>query len=444
MLKYIPKTETDKLLNQPELLAEALRINSLYMVSKAGKGHLGTSLSSMEAIVAIRHLMEGNDIFISSKGHDAVAQYAVLIAHGLLDEEQIHNFRVEGGLPGHPTVDIPGVRANTGSLGMGLSKALGFAINSDRTVFVLLGDGEMMEGQNWEAILAINESRTKNIIAIVDVNNFSQDGLAALGYQGIRSMFRAAGWQAIDVHNGNDYFELEQGLKLALKTPDSGPWVVMLRTQKGSGIAEFAGTAGSHFGTVKNYNRAFEDLYDKLPLDTEYVETDYEPIPPNYPPHPTLERFGQAVTELMAADEDVIFVGVDTMEDLQVGGLAALFPYRVFDFGIAEQNAISFAAAQALLGKKPIVATYACFLRRGFEQIYNQVTEDTNVTYVGTMAGPLHPSGPGISHESLDDDKYMGNLMPYHQIEPDSPNFVKTQLELALKTEGPVYVRLMQ
>ncbi|KKM80474.1 hypothetical protein LCGC14_1339580, partial [marine sediment metagenome] len=69
MLKYIPKTETDKLLDQPELLAEALRINALFMVEKAGKGHLGTSLSSMEAIVAIRHLMEGNDIFISSKGH---------------------------------------------------------------------------------------------------------------------------------------------------------------------------------------------------------------------------------------------------------------------------------------------------------------------------------------------------------------------------------------
>ena len=444
MLKYIPKTETDKLLDQPGLLAEALRINALFMVEKAGKGHLGTSLSSMEAIVAIRHLMEGNDIFMSSKGHDAVAQYTVLIAHGLLDEEQIHNFRVEGGLPGHPIVKIPGIRANTGSLGMGLSKALGFAVNQDRTVFVLLGDGEMMEGQNWEAALAIGKSGTKNIVALVDYNGFSQDGLTDLSYQDIRSMFRAAGWQAIDVPNGNNYDDVEQGLKLALSTPEYGPWVIMLRTKKGSGIAEFEDTAGSHFGSVKNYNRAFEDLYDELPLDTEYVETDYEPIPPDYPSHPSLEAFGFAVAEIMTNDDDVVLVTIDTAADLHLGGLDVLFPGRVFDFGIAEQNAISFASAQALLGKRPIVATYACFLRRGFEQIYNQVTEGTNVTYVGTMAGPLRPSGPGISHESLDDDKYMSNLMPYHRIEPDSPNYVKTQLELALKTEGPVYVRLMQ
>jgi transketolase len=444
LLKYIPKEETDKLLDTPEELAEALRINALYMVQKIGKGHLGTSLSSMEAIVATRHLMGPEDIFISSKGHDAVAQYAALVAYGFLDEEAIHTFRAEGGLPGHPTVDIPGVRANTGSLGMGLSKALGFGINSDRTVFVLLGDGEMMEGQNWEAALAISKSGTKNIIAMVDYNGYSQDGLTDLSYQDIRGMFRAAGWQAVDVPNGNNMDDVIHGLDVALDVPNAGPWVVMMRTKKGSGIEEIEDKGISHFGSVKDYDRAFEDLLDKLPLGTEFETTEYEPIPPDYPPHPSMAAFGLAVAELMAGDEEIIFVGADTMMDLQVDDLAKLYPGRVFDFGIAEQNAISFASAQALLGKKPIVATYACFIRRGFEQIYNQVTEDTNVTYVGTMAGELHPSGPGISHQSLDDFQYMNALMPAVTLFPNGAQAIKGQLLEMIRGTGPSYLRLTQ
>jgi transketolase len=398
----------------------------------------------MEAIVAVRNLMGPEDIFISSKGHDAVAQYAALVAYGLLDEEAIHTFRAEGGLPGHPTVDVPGISANTGSLGMGLSKALGFAINADRTVFVLLGDGEMMEGQNWEAALAINKAGIKNIVAIVDYNGFSQDGLTDLSYQDIRQMFRAAGWQAIDVRNGNYYTDVKQGLRIATGTPEAGPWVLLLKTKKGAGIEEIENKGISHFGSVKDYNRAFEGLLDELPLDTEFVETEYESIPPDYPPHPSMAAFGLAVAELMAGDEDIIFVGTDTMQDLQVDGLAKLFPDRVFDFGIAEQNAISFASAQALLGKKPIVATYACFLRRGFEQIYNQVTEDTNVTYVGTMAGELHPSGPGISHQSLDDFQYMNALMPAVTLFPNGAQAIKGQLLEMIRGTGPSYLRLTQ
>src|SRR3990167_7185175 len=121
-LEYIPKSEFDRFYDRPDLMCWMARVNALYMVAKAGKGHLGTSLSSMEAILAARRQMGENDVFIGSKAHDAVAQYAVLQALGTLDiERTIHSFRSAGGLPGHPELGIPGIFANCGSLGQGIS-----------------------------------------------------------------------------------------------------------------------------------------------------------------------------------------------------------------------------------------------------------------------------------------------------------------------------------
>ena len=214
-------------------MVDKIRNRIIDIVNKVGKGHLGTSLSSLEAIYKIRAEMGPSDIFISSKGHDAIAQYAVLAEFGILDDKDLDTFRKPGGLPGHPTVDVPGIVANTGSLGMGLSKALGFALGEDRHVYVLLGDGEMMEGQNYEAMIAIAKSGATNITAVVDCNGFSQDGPAALTADDIRKMFVAAGWR-------NERFKI-------------------LETVKGKG-ASFEGTWQSHAGPPR------EDYSVKHPL----------------------------------------------------------------------------------------------------------------------------------------------------------------------------------
>src|SRR3990167_2992772 len=166
-LEYIPKSEFDRFYDRPDLMCWMARINALYMVAKAGRGHLGTSLSSMEAILAARRQMGENDVFIGSKGHDAAAQYAVLVGLGILPEERIHEFRSGTGktLFGHPEIGTPGIYANGGSLGMGLSKAIGFARSGKGVVYCLLGDGEMMEGQNWEAAIFAKKKQVENIIA---------------------------------------------------------------------------------------------------------------------------------------------------------------------------------------------------------------------------------------------------------------------------------------
>ena len=232
-LEYISREEMKDL--PPDQLAWACRINALYMAAKAGRGHLGTSLSSMEAILAIRQLMGENDVFIGSKGHDATGQYAVSIALGILDEKYLHEFRTAN-LPGHPVVGIPGISANLGSLGMGLSKSIGFARSGKGIVYCLLGDGEMMEGQNWEAALFAKKKQVENIIAIVDCNGLSQDATAFLSIEDIFKMFRGTSWTALIVKNGNSYQQIEKALMWARTNIEKGPIAILLQTTKSKSI----------------------------------------------------------------------------------------------------------------------------------------------------------------------------------------------------------------
>ncbi len=177
-LVYVPAAELERIralqvgaVERAAIFAAACRVNALYMIDKAGSGHLGTTFSSMD-VVAWLHLEElrlpGDrggpedrhapvDRYFSSKGHDVPALYAVLIGLGRLPFESIDTLRRLDGLPGHPDVGTPGITANTGSLGMGISKAKGFVLANrlqGRTgeVYVLTGDGELQEGQFWESL----------------------------------------------------------------------------------------------------------------------------------------------------------------------------------------------------------------------------------------------------------------------------------------------------
>ena len=162
-LRYVPAAEFARVraakgtaVARAEAFATLARINTLYMIEGAWSGHIGTSFSSIEIMSwlflnEMRDLEKGPqacDIFFSSKGHDAPALYSVLIGLGLLPEEKVHQLRRLHGLPGHPHVETPYVQANTGSLGMGISKAKGMALanrlaGAPRRIFVLTGDGEL-------------------------------------------------------------------------------------------------------------------------------------------------------------------------------------------------------------------------------------------------------------------------------------------------------------
>ncbi len=196
-LYYVPKEELDKITDNNVML-DALRLNLIYMVMQAGSGHLGGSLSSLTIMVPLFFGGMGpEDVFITSKGHDAPALYAILQAKGIIPFDTIHTLRRPGGLPGHPTIDIPGVLFNTGSLGMGISKANGLAAADrltpmfypatgetkprQRKIHVLVGDGELQEGQNWEAAAKLDE----NVVIHVDKNNFGLSCIVVVKINGV-------------------------------------------------------------------------------------------------------------------------------------------------------------------------------------------------------------------------------------------------------------------
>src|ERR671912_1691932 len=171
-LSFIPASEFSRVrraqgsaVARTRAFAALARINTLYMIAGAWSGHIGTSFSSLEIMSwlflnELRDLDKGPaacDVFFSSKGHDAPALYNVLIGLGLLPADKLHQLRRLHGLPGHPHVETPFIQANTGSLGMGISKAKGMAIanrlaGTPRRIFVLTGDGELQEGQFWESL----------------------------------------------------------------------------------------------------------------------------------------------------------------------------------------------------------------------------------------------------------------------------------------------------
>ena len=156
--------------------------------------------------------------------------------------------------------------------------------------------------------------------------------------------------------------------------------------------------------------------------------------------HPLYSAFGKAVAAAMQSDDKVVLLTADTARDHCVYELQEKYPGRAIDCGISEQHAVSMASALALSGYKPIVVTYARFLTRAYEQIYNQTTEGTAVVYVGGLAGPLSAEGPGQSHEALEEGRAMAGLgIAAHEV---SRHEVLLYLQTALEMPISTYMRL--
>src|SRR5258705_108641 len=224
-LRYVPVEEFTRVVNakadaaaKAAAFAALARINTLYMIEGAWSGHIGTSFSSLEIMSwlflnELRDLDRGPDrcdIFFSSKGHDAPALYAALIGLGLLPAEKLHQLRRLGGLPGHPHVETPYIQANTGSLGMGISKAKGMALanrlaGTPRRIFVLTGDGELQEGQFWESLGSAANMNLGEIVAIVDHNKIQSDtwvrNVSDLGAPNTETRTRNPRREPRDTHN---------------------------------------------------------------------------------------------------------------------------------------------------------------------------------------------------------------------------------------------------
>ena len=235
-----------------------VRRDILRMVHKVNSGHPGGSLGCTEFFVALYYevmkLKEGfdmdganEDLFFLSNGHISPVFYSVLARKGYFPVEELQTFRlIDSRLQGHPTTHegLPGVRVASGSLGQGLSVAIGAALskklnNDDKTVFTLMGDGELQEGQNWEAIMYAAGKKVDNLIATVDLNGKQIDGSTddVLPMGNIAQKFEAFGWEVLLLEEGNDLKSIIETLKLAqTKTGKGQPVVIIMHTEMGNGV----------------------------------------------------------------------------------------------------------------------------------------------------------------------------------------------------------------
>lgn len=245
--------------------AARMRHDIVEMIAEAGSGHPGGSLSAADIVATLyfggvlRHdpsepAWAGRDRFVLSKGHAAPVLYAALAEAGYFGRDHLSTLRKLGSmLQGHPdSKKTPGVEVSTGSLGQGLSIAAGIAAglrttpDDDRCVFALLGDGELQEGQVWEAAMFAAHHGLENLVAIVDDNGLQIDGACSevmcLGE--IASKFTAFGWRAFEV-DGHDPAQLHEALTSA-RAHEGGPAVVVAHTVKGKGVSFMEGDAGWH------------------------------------------------------------------------------------------------------------------------------------------------------------------------------------------------------
>jgi len=477
-MRHVPYPELERVraldaepVERAAIFADACRINTLYMIARAGSGHVGTSFSAMD-VVSWLHLevLGAGDRYYSSKGHDAPGLYAILLGLGRLDFAKLDGLRRLGGLPGHPDVlTTPEVVTNTGSLGMGISKAKGFVL-ADRLagrsgrVFVLTGDGELQEGQFWESLASAANRRMHEITVIVDHNKIQSDTwVASVNDLGdLRRKVEAFGW-AVSRCDGNDMLELAAALSMLESEAGDRPRLLIADTQKGAGVSfmEPHGlpTEGDelyayHSGapSADEYARALDELEARVTarleelgvpaLRLEESEATAKAAPAD--PQKLIPAYGEALVRAGEARKDLMSLDADLVLDTGQIPFRRRFPERFVECGIAEQDMVSQAGAMALAGLLPVVHSFGCFLApRPNEQIFNNASEGTKVIYVGSLVG-LVPGGPGHSHQMVRDISALGGVPGMSLLEPSSEHEVGLCLDWAVnEATGPVYIRLV-
>jgi transketolase len=490
------------------LLADLCRLNALVAIKRAGSGHLGSSFSALDVVA---HLLydelnvaelgfddPNRDVFFSSKGHDVPGQYAALFGLGVIPRERLLRLRRLGGLDGHPDVGVPGIEANSGSLGMGISKGRGIAWAKRRAgrgglAVVMTGDGELQEGQNWEALQSAAQERLGGLWIVVDRNELQSDkpteDIVAL--RDLEGKLGAFGWQVASC-DGHDHSALRDAFASFRAGDPVQPKALIARTLKGKGVsfmehpaalAEGGGTYRWHAGAPpdEDFERALAEIaeriesrLDRLGLDPpafEPVEPESDLVTDRYKAASTLEAepesgaglgrealvtdrhkvtdeyvveaYGQALLELGVEHEHLVVLDADLASDCRIRAFELAYPDRFVECGIAEQDMVSTAAGLARHGFLPVVNSFASFLAsRANEQIYNQASEGSKVVYALHYAG-LIPAGPGKSHQSLRDVSLLAALPNMTIVQPSNAEETGALLRWAVEgAEENVAIRL--
>src|SRR5450755_502663 len=480
-------------INELKEQANLMRGYDLTALCAAASGHAGGTLSIMDITAALYLRVADHDPrnpnwpdrdrIVWSTGHKAPSLYLGLAFAGFCPKEDVALLRkLYSPYQGHPHwLKLPGVEVSTGSLGQGLSIAVGIALaarldKKDHHVFCIMGDGEQQEGQIWEAAMEAGHFKLDNLIGIVDRNRLQIDGWVkdVMNVEPLEEKYRSFGWEVvtIDGHDMKQVVEALENAKGKAKTASGKPTVIIADTVKGKGVSFMEDQAGWHGKTpnVEELNKGLKELglEGQVPVEQLFahakqyqaeVERKLDAKMPKFHRNywwnaadnmkvqmkPTRLGFGQS---LAANGEDprVVCFGLDISGSITISEFYAGKPERKarwISMGIAEQSATSAAAGLAKEGKLPVFGTYATFAAaRNLDQIRTSICYGNFNVLIAGAHGGVSVGPDGATHQALEDLFAMCGLPNMSVVVPcDAIETRKATDYLLLQHVGPKYIR---
>ncbi len=456
-----------------EKLAALIRYFSLVSTTAAGSGHPTSSLSAADLMTGL--LFSGifhfdpdqpdhpnNDRLIFSKGHASPLFYALWVAAGKVSESELLSLRKFGSpLEGHPTATFRYTEAATGSLGQGLSIGLGMALNGkylDRLpyrTYCLLGDSEMAEGSQWEALEIAAHYKLDNLIGIIDCNRLGQRGETLYGHDlmAYQERIAAFGWETILV-DGHDFDRILPAYQKALSAKDR-PVMIIARTIKGKGVSLVEDKNGWHGKalnageleqalkelavtdkTIRGEIARPEDLRPEKILPQKIAQPLYEPDKPVA----TRKAYGAALKRIYPRFPDMVVLDAEVSNSTYAEIFQEAYPERFFEMYVAEQNMVGTALGLSTRGRIPFVSTFAAFFTRAFDQIRMAQYSKADIKFCGSHAGvSIGEDGP--SQMGLEDIAQFRTISGSVVLYPSDAFSTERLVEAAAQHKGIVYIR---
>lgn len=458
--------------NNLEELSKLIRYFILISTTQAGSGHPSSSLSAVELMATLFFggffkfriddiSYPGNDRLIFSKGHASPLLYSLWAAADVIGEEEILTLRKFGSrLEGHPTPLFPYAEVSTGSLGQGLSIGLGEALNAkyiDKVpyhTYVLLGDSEMTEGSQWEAIQVAAHYKLDNLTGILDVNRLGQRGETIYGWdlEAYKKRISSFGWETIII-DGHNFKEISDAYRHALKIKGK-PAMIIAKTIKGKGVSILENKNGWH-GKALPEDKLEEAIGELGTIDKSIRGNPAEPEQVNIKKDITKNReeilisgesmstrkaYGISLANLFDKFPSMVVLDAEVSNSTYSEIFREKFPERFFEMYVAEQNMIGAAIGLSLRGKIPFVSTFAAFLTRAFDQIRMSGYSDTNIKFAGSHSG-VSIGEDGASQMGLEDIAMFRAQPDSVVLYPSDAVSTAKLVEEAARHRGNVYIR---
>ncbi|AEV98839.1 Transketolase [Niastella koreensis GR20-10] len=457
--------------------AKLLRKWCLVSTTAAGSGHPTSCLSAADIATVLfdkyftydvtNPLNIYNDRFVLSKGHAAPLLYALFGMSNAYDLNELKTLRkLNSRFEGHPVPKYKYAEAATGSLGQGLSVGAGLAIAAKRenlpfTTYVLCGDGELAEGQVWEAANFASYHKLNNLVVILDINRLAQSGETMFGHHmnEYEQRFRAFNFRVFNI-DGHNFDQIDQALEQAHSHAGLQPVAIIARTEKGKGVSFIENKEGWHGKALKedelkkaldelgpiNDNARFElrkPATTTVPSAEVKINTDIKMDFDNAKSYATREVFGEVLAQITQHTPNMYVLDADVKNSTFTEDALKVTPERFVECFIAEQNMVSVGAGLSRIGKIPVVATFGAFFMRAADQIRMARISEANIKLVGSHVGvSIGEDGP--SQMALEDIAFFGALPDVVVLQPCEAVSTASLVPQMVKHNGMVYMRTLR